>query len=149
MVLRESIIKTSLWVYGLVIYPGMDSKVMRGFREGNKCREHIFTKDNKHFLLLILLNVILGGIFSAIYFATGKRYLSGGYVMAYHCLMFSVIFPYLKFLAKDLYVIILKCSNKINEVDIRDYENLQKLGEVSYAVISNVGVLTAGKLEVN
>lgn len=69
--------------------------------------------------------------------------------MAYHCLMFSVIFPYLKFLAKDLYVIILKCSNKINEVDIRDYENLQKLGEVSYAVISNVGVLTAGKLEVN
>lgn len=63
--------------------------------------------------------------------------------------MFSVIFPYLKFLAKDLYVIILKCSNKINEVDIRDYENLQKLGEVSYAVISNVGVLTAGKLEVN
>lgn len=39
--------------------------------------------------------------------------------------MFSVILPHLKFLSKDLYVIILKASNKINDVEVRDFENLQ------------------------
>lgn len=38
LILRESVIKTSLWIYGLVIYPGMESKIMKNFKEGNKNR---------------------------------------------------------------------------------------------------------------
>lgn len=88
----------------------------------------------------------LGLLFGGIYIGMGTRTQSTGFILAYHAIMFSVLLPNLKFLVKDLYVIILKCTNKINDVEIRDFENLQQLGEIGYAIISNVGVLTAGKL---
>ena len=73
------------------------------------------------FVLKIIINIILGGLFTMIYLVASSRSESTLFVFAYHLVMFSVILPHLKFLSKDLYVIILKCSNKINDVEIRDF----------------------------
>lgn len=60
--------------------------------------------------------------------------------------MFSVLLPYLLFVTDDLLLILLKYAPKGSDIEIRDYSNLQEMGEIGYAVISNVGVLTDGKL---
>ena len=71
LILRESIIKTSLWVYGLVLYPGMESKIMKNFKEGNKNREPIFSTFDKIFFVFLAFNILFGSIFSIIYSRNG------------------------------------------------------------------------------
>lgn len=64
----------------------------------------------------MLINIILGAIFAGIYFVTGERAQSTVIILSYHFLMFSIMLPHLKFVAKDIYLIIMKCSNKISDV---------------------------------
>ena len=149
LILRESCVKTSLWVYGLVIYPGMESKIMKSFKEGNKSRNWIITRLDKIYFLMFLINILLGIIFTLVYKFGADRILSNVFIVSYHFLMFSVVLPHFLFLAKDIYLILFRFSCKNNQIEVRNYENMQELGEIGFSVISNVGVLTTGKLEVN
>lgn len=74
LILRESTIKTSLWVYGLVVYTGMQSKVMKSFKEGNKNRKWIVSASLKIFVVLFLANLLFSTIFTILYACTGVRY---------------------------------------------------------------------------
>jgi magnesium-transporting ATPase (P-type) len=150
LILRESKIKTSLWVYGLVVYPGMDSKVMKNLREGTQSHKFVMKGISKIFMVIFLFNLIFGSLFTILYKFTGfNPYQSTYYIMCYHFFMFSIMLPHLLFLSNDLFQIILIISHKDPDIKVRDYENLQEIGEVSYAMITNVGVLTNGELAVN
>lgn len=61
-------------MYGIVVYPGMESKVMKSFKEGEKYRDIYFNYENKLFLLIVSANIIVGTIFGSIYLLTGTRY---------------------------------------------------------------------------
>lgn len=114
LILRESTIKTSLWVYGLVIYTGMESKVMKSFKEGFKSKNSFsITTETKIFLLCLIINAILSIIFASIYIATGVRYQSNIIIYSYHFVMFSIMLPHFIFVARDLYLILLKITKGI------------------------------------
>lgn len=146
LILRESCVKTSLWIYGLVIYPGMESKIMKSFMEGNNCRKWIFNKVDKIYGLLFVLSIVLGTIFTLAYKLAEDRYLSVPFIIAYHFLMFSIVVPHFLYLSRDLYLIFFKHFVKTNEIEVRNYDNMQELGEISFSVMSNIGVLSTGKL---
>lgn len=98
---------------------------------------------------MLVLNLLFGLIFTLLFKYSVSAYYDNIFIVTYHFLMFSVLLPHLLFLAEDLLLITLKFSNKTPDIDVRDFGNLQEIGEISYAVMSNVGVLTSGKLEVN
>ena len=127
----------------------MESKIMKSFKEGNNCRNWRTTAIDKIYFCMFILNLVLGLIFTLAYKFSADRYLSNYFIATYHFLMFSIVMPHLLFLAKDLYLILFNFSCKNNQMEIRNYENMQELGEIGFSVISNVGVLTTGKLEVN
>ena len=108
MILRESSIKTSLWVYGLVLYAGMDSKIMKNFKEGSQSRKWVISKIDYIFLIMLALNIILGIIFTLCYIFTGTRTLSTSFIVSYHFLMFTVALPVLLYIAIDLFLIIFR-----------------------------------------
>ena len=149
MILRESSIKTSLWVYGLVLYAGMDSKIMKNFKEGNQSRKWIISKIDYIFLILLGINITLGTIFSLCYIFTGTRTLSNTFIVSYHFLMFSVSLPVLLYIAIDLFLIIFRFRSLRENIEIRNYSNIQDIGEIDYAFVKNVGVVTTGKLQID
>lgn len=149
LILRQSCVKTSLWVYGLVIYAGMESKIMKSFKEGNKSRTWSMGSLEKIYLAMLVLNLVLGFIFTMIYKLSSDHYLTNRFIAVYHFLMFSVFMPHFLYLARDIHLILFNFSCKRNQLEVRNYENMQEMGDISFSVISNVGVLTTGKLEVN
>jgi hypothetical protein len=67
LILRESIIKTSLWIYGLVIYPGMDSKIMMNIKNKTYKKSTIEKRMEMFYFVCLGLNILLGLIFALIY----------------------------------------------------------------------------------
>lgn len=67
LILRESILKTSLWMYGLVVYTGMNTKIMKN-RNSSANIKGIFTdKMDIIFTIFFLMNIVLGTVFSFLY----------------------------------------------------------------------------------
>lgn len=125
----------------------MESKVMKSFKDGFRSKNSFsFNIDTKILLVCLAINAILSIIFASIYVKTGVRYQNNTGICIYHFVMFSVILPHLIIVARDLYLILLKITKSITEVEVRSYSNLDEIGEASYAMISNVGVLSIGKL---
>lgn len=120
---------------------------MKSFKDGFKSKNSFSLKaETKIFLVCLIVNAILSTIFASIYFTSGVRYQSNSVICIYHFVMFSIMLPHLTIVARDLYLILLKITKGITEVEVRSYSNLHEIGEVSYAMISNVGVLSIGKL---
>lgn len=120
---------------------------MKSFKDGFRSKNSFsFNIDTKILLVCLAINAILSIIFASIYVKTGVRYQNNTGICIYHFVMFSVILPHLIIVARDLYLILLKITKSITEVEVRSYSNLDEIGEASYAMISNVGVLSIGKL---
>ena len=149
LILRESSIKTSLWVYGLVVYAGMDSKIMRNFKESNKSRKWNISKTDYIFIFLLVVNLVLGTIFTLCYSLTEARTLSNEFIVAYHFLMFSLALPVFAYVAFDLFLVMFKFRSDHEKMEIRNYSNIQDLGEIDYALVKNVGIITTGRLQID
>lgn len=98
---------------------------MKSFKEGNQSRQHLLSEYDKIFLVSLLGTLGLGSIFTIMYQLAGARYYNATFITAYHFLMFSVMLPNLIYLARDLFLILLKFSNKNSDIEIRDYGNFQ------------------------
>lgn len=53
------------------------------------------------------------------------------------------------YIGRDLFQIMFSLNSINKQVEVRNYSNLQSLGGLSLAMISNIGVLNTGKLYVN
>ena len=67
LILRESVIKTSLWVYGLVIYTGMDSKVMSNLKNRPEKSSTLERNIQTFYIFCLIANLVLGTIFGLTY----------------------------------------------------------------------------------
>lgn len=104
LVLRESILKTSLWVYGLVIYTGMDSKIMKNRNSSANIKGIFNNKIDLIFTFCLVINLVLGLIFSFLYlYRSDKRPF---FIMtSYHFQMFSVLLPHGMYIFQKVYLI--------------------------------------------
>lgn len=146
LVLRESVIKTG-WVYGLVVYAGMDCKIMQHRNDGPRKEKWITHSLDRLFLLCVMFNILLGTTFSLAYCicrdpTTTREVLSA---IAYHFLLFSLLLPHLLYFGNAILLLHFSLYNKA-EAEIIDYSNISALGSVDFAVIANNGVLNSGRI---
>ncbi len=64
LILRESILKTSLWVYGLVVYTGMNTKIMKNRNSSANIKGIFNNKIDLIFAICFGVNLALGFSFS-------------------------------------------------------------------------------------
>mgnify|MGYP001296062973 FL=1 len=86
---------------------------MKNLKEGNQSRKWGIKKMNKIFLLILLVNLVLGTMFTILYkFTALNPFQSSYYIICYHFFMFSIMLPHFLFIAHDLFQIILMVSHK-------------------------------------
>jgi len=67
LILRESKLKTSLWMYGLVVYTGMNTKIMKNRNSSANIKGVITNKIDLIFTVCFGINLALGLLFSFLY----------------------------------------------------------------------------------
>lgn len=104
LILRESILKTSLWVYGLVVYTGMNTKIMKNRKSSANIKGIFNNKIDLIFAICFGVNLTLGFIFSflSLYRTENKEFFS---MASYHFQMFSVLLPHALYIFYDVYLI--------------------------------------------
>ena len=115
-------------MYGLVVYAGMDSKIMKNFKESSKSRKWNISKTDYIFIILLIVNLVLGTIFTLCYALTDNRTLPNEFIVAYHFLMFSIALPVFAYVAFDLFLVMLMFRSDNEKIEIRNYSNIQDLG---------------------
>ena len=63
--------------------------------------------------------------------------------------MFSVILPHFLYIANNIYLIYYSFLHKEEGLKINNFENIQTLGEIDIAVLSERGVINSGELTVD
>lgn len=150
LVPRGSVIKTSLWIFGMVVYAGQETKIMQMREHSRAKHEPSFFGRLSHQLALIniLANTLLSILFVLVHLASLDMSLSGKVI--YYLLLFSVLsssmcHPFLDALA--LYTTYqLEDSLK---VQVSNPEALQELGCVDYVIMNKMGVISTGDYLIN
>jgi magnesium-transporting ATPase (P-type) len=127
LILRESILKTSLWVYGLVIYTGMNSKIMKNRNSTANVKGIFNNRLDVIFAICFCFNIIFGILFSFLYLyrSTDRPFFV---MVSYHFQMFSILLPHSLYIFHNFYLICYSFFYKEEGVEIRNYENLHTLG---------------------
>lgn len=136
-------IKTSLWVYGLVIYTGMDSKVMLNLKNRPEKSNSLETKMELFYYICIGINLLFGTIFGLTYMLSMRDRLSFE-IAGYHYLMFSLVLPHMLYIGKNIFLVFIHITEKIEKSMVRNYKALISLGNIDFAVVSNTGVISSG-----
>lgn len=127
MILRESILKTSLWIYGLVIYTGMNTKIMKNRNSSANIKGVFNNKIDIIFGVCVLVNLALGLLFSFLYLyrAENREFFM---MSSYHFQMFSTLLPHSLYIFYKIYLICCPFIYKEEGLEIRNFEYLYKLG---------------------
>lgn len=104
LILRESILKTSLWIYGLVVYTGMNTKIMKNRNSSANIKGIFNNKIDIIFAIFFAINLVLGLIFSFLYLYRSEN--KDFFIMAsYPFQMFSVLLPHALYIFYEIYLI--------------------------------------------
>lgn len=127
LVLRESILKTSLWMYGLVVYTGMNTKIMKNRDSSANIKGVFNNKIDLIFVACFGVNLALGLLFSFLYLyrAENKPFFL---MTSYHFQMFSVLLPHALYIFHKIYMVCYSFFYKQEGLEIRNFEHLYKLG---------------------
>lgn len=147
---RGSVIKTSLWVFGMVVFAGQDTKIMQ-MREQCRDKHHPgFFSQLSHRLVVfnVLANTALSVLFVVVHIDSQDMSMTNK--IAYYLLLFSVLssslcYPFLDVLA-------LYTAYKVEaslKVQVNNPEALQELGCVDYAIMNKMGVISTGEYLIN
>jgi magnesium-transporting ATPase (P-type) len=143
LILRESILKTSLWMYGLVVYTGMNTKIMKNRNSSANIKGVFNSKIDLIFLVCFGVNLFLGLLFSFLYLYRSKDR-PFFYMTNYHFQMFSVLLPHALYIFHKIYLICYSFIYKEDGMEIRNFEYLYKLGEIDVAILADHGVINSG-----
>lgn len=148
LILRESILKTSLWMYGLVVFTGMNTKIMKNRNCSANMKGVFNNKIDLIFSLCLLGNVVLSLLFSFLYLyrTEGRPFFI---MVSYHFQMFSVLLPHALYIFQNVYVISYSFFYCEEGLEIRNYEYLHKLGKMHVAILADHGVINSGELVVD
>lgn len=103
--------KTSLWIYGLVVYTGNNTKIMKNRNSSANIKGILNNKIDLIFAVCLGINVLLGLLFSFLYLYRSKdRPILT--MISYHFQMFSVLLPHTLYIFQDIYLIFYSIFHK-------------------------------------
>jgi len=147
---RGSVIKTSLWVFGMVVFAGRDTKIMQMGKESREKRNPGFFSELN--LRLVLINIVVNTLLSILFVIVhaDSPDMSLANKIVYYLLLFSVCiapmcYPFLDVLA-------LYTAYKVEDslkVQVNNPDALQELGCVDYVIMSKMGVISTGDYLIN
>lgn len=148
LLLRESKIKASTWVFGITLYTGKETKISLASQHRN-VKVSVFEKRLESHMAIICICIL---IVSLLHFllstfrskepANLENYFL--YVLLYHS---AVPFPLL-FTRKIGKLIYCKRLQSADKVGIKNPEILENLGQVEYIILEKNDILTNGMLKI-